>query len=506
MGTKTYNNYEDLLTFTRASGGHALRPVSYGSELVTNGTFDTDTSGWTGYGDSSLSVVSGELNVTNNSTGYGYAAQAVTTEVGKVYKFAFDFNHLGTTGHYRLGTALGTDDITSSNLSSDQSVEHFFVATTTTVYIRVGNQANTAGHDVQYDNISVKEVTFDESDGTLTLFEHPNNIPRVEYDADGNRLGLLVEEARTNLVTYSEDFSDSSWETVGTKVPNSATSPTGENNASLLSVDYLEIRPSVVSGTQYTYSIFVKGLTDFTPQIIVTGTSFPNTQANFDLSDGTVTSTTAEDATIKDCGNGWFRISITETATATDSTSRLRLFCEQAYIWGAQLEEGSFPTSYIKTTGSTATRSADIASIPLADFGFNADEGSWLMQFQAKAISGTVGNPMTVLAASDNTTSNRIRFTITGFEIAKGGVSQASLSSSFSANVEYKWAGVYKENDFAFSQNGGAASTDTAGNIPTVTQVEFGGYLTNRDMTGHIKSIKYYPRRLTNAQLQDLTS
>jgi hypothetical protein len=133
-------------------------PNYIGSELVTNGTFDTDTSNWTGYGDSTLSVVSGELNVTNNSTGYGYASQSVTTEVGKLYEFTFDFNHLGTTGHFRLGTSLGADDITSSNLFSDQSVEHIFVATTTTVYIRVGNQANTAGHDAQYDNISVREI------------------------------------------------------------------------------------------------------------------------------------------------------------------------------------------------------------------------------------------------------------------------------------------------------------------------------------------------------------
>ena len=123
MGTKTYNNYQDLITFSRASSGYALRPVSYGDQLVANGTFDSDTSNWTSYGDSTLSVVSGELNVTNNSTGYGYAAQAVTTEVGKLYKFNFDFNHLGTNGHFRLGTTLGADDITSSNLYSDQSAQ-----------------------------------------------------------------------------------------------------------------------------------------------------------------------------------------------------------------------------------------------------------------------------------------------------------------------------------------------------------------------------------------------
>jgi len=512
MGTKTFNNYEDLLTFTRASKGHALRPVSYGTELVTNGDFSDGTTGWTASG--SQSVVNGKLYWVRSSLGGVY--QSVTTKAGSIY--VVDFTLSGEVGSVRFsprdgsvgGTQIGNVDI------DDGTQRLIFVAlsSTTVLYWQ-----NTTAGEFYLDDVSVKEVTFDESDGTLTLFEHPNNIPRVEYDADGNRLGLLVEEARTNLVAYSEDFNDSSWESVGTKVPNSAISPTGKNNASLLSVDYLEIRPSVTSGTKYTYSIFVKALTDSTPQIIATGTSFPNTQANFDFTDGTVTSTTAEDATIQDYGNGWFRISITETATATDSTSRLRLFCEQAYIWGAQLEAGSFPTSYIKTTGSTATRSADVASIPVADFGYNHTAGTILVEFSGQFNDGGTGFPRPWEISGNNSSSDRVLNYISessgslAAEVRNGNVQAVGMTVASGISSPFatiKSAFAFEANNFAATENGDAPVTDTSGSFtPSVPRDTLGlmAQITgNNILNGHMKSIKYYPRRLTNAQLQDITS
>jgi hypothetical protein len=67
---------------------------------------------------------------------------------------------------------------------------------------------------VVLDNISVKEVIFDRATDPLVLFNHPTNVPRIEYDANGNRRGLLIEEARTNLVPYSEDLSNAAWDNI----------------------------------------------------------------------------------------------------------------------------------------------------------------------------------------------------------------------------------------------------------------------------------------------------
>ena len=79
--TKTYNNYEDLLTFTRASKGHALRPVSYGAELVTNGTFDTD-SNWV---KTQATISGGVCEINSPSGSYAGVYQAIPVTVGKMY-------------------------------------------------------------------------------------------------------------------------------------------------------------------------------------------------------------------------------------------------------------------------------------------------------------------------------------------------------------------------------------------------------------------------------------
>src|SRR5210317_1676470 len=90
MGTKNFDNYSDLITFTRASSGTALRPISYGDELVTNGTFDTDLSGWTDTSELTGSATwnSGAVDLFNDGgdiTKEGRIEQSFTTVVGKTY-------------------------------------------------------------------------------------------------------------------------------------------------------------------------------------------------------------------------------------------------------------------------------------------------------------------------------------------------------------------------------------------------------------------------------------
>ena len=165
MGTKNLNSATNLITFTRASGGTALRKISYGNELVTNGTFDTDISGWTSY-NSVISWDAGLLKV-NDSANAGAGSQAyqvVTLEVGKRYRL---------TGSYENSTAsrLWIDN-SSSNVNPNgptadfiqvflpattPSVDfaHTFVATATTTSIAL--EVDLFG-TAYFDNISVKEV------------------------------------------------------------------------------------------------------------------------------------------------------------------------------------------------------------------------------------------------------------------------------------------------------------------------------------------------------------
>lgn len=206
--------------------------------------------------------------------------------------------------------------------------------------------------------------------------------PRFEKE------GLLVEGTSTNLLTYSEDFSNAAWTEVNSTVSaNATTAPDGtltahklvENTAS--SEHYTYRVYSFTSGTVYTLSYFVKVGERTNCALQLNSAAFGNTQrVDFNLITGTfaVVAGTATGA-ITNIGSGWYRVSITATATATASNS-LTIHLKNTtvtsyqgdgtsglYIWGAQLEALPFTTSYIPTTTTAVARGADEASVSFAN-------------------------------------------------------------------------------------------------------------------------------------------
>jgi len=131
-------------------------------ELVTNGTFDTDTSGWTAGPDTTISVVSNRLRVTNLGTAYGYAYQAFPTVVGATYTVTVDITF--NSGFARLNIANSHSQTSFANIDVNASgrYTHTFVATATTTYVNVGNR-NDADIYNDFDNISVKLADEDRS-------------------------------------------------------------------------------------------------------------------------------------------------------------------------------------------------------------------------------------------------------------------------------------------------------------------------------------------------------
>jgi len=542
MGTKVNSNYEDLITFTRASRGHALRPVSYGSELVDNGTFNSDVSGWTSSA-YSLSLSSNALNVAYNGQTYGnFFGSTGTLEAGKVYELTYEVISasqasnfwLATAGNAPLNKAVGTHTISWVQTSTASSLS-FYV------------DGIISGESITLDNISVKEVLFDQPDGTLTLFEHPDNVPRVEWDADGNRLGLLVEEPRTNLLTYSEDFTVQSgrWAN-GQKGDTSLTS--GLTESPSMSDSVWKLFATSGTGTQIIQEdATVSGATNVVGSVYLKKAEYkyggirlldssPNTGYSvfIDLDDGSVfdTSTrgtpTTSNYRVQDAGNGWWRLSVITssdggsvnfTVGISDGTSINSFNCVSfagdgtsgIYIWGAQVEEGLFPTSYMKNEGTASgkDRSADVASIPVADFGYNTEVGSVVAEYLPIKVDSTIRSVFE-LAKDNNDRLYSSSSTSKHWFVKSGGTDQASLDLGSSTEDQLnKIAGAYKQNDFAASLDGGSVTTDTSGVVQTgITDLHIGGIknATQFYLNGHIKSIKYYPRRLTNAQLQDLTS
>jgi hypothetical protein len=140
---------------------------------------------------------------------------------------------------------------------------------------------------------------------------------------------------------------------------------------------------------------------------------------------------------------------------------------------------------------------------------YRTDEGTIYTEVQYASNIGSGGNPMTAVALSDNSVSNRIRITSSGsvaFEGAVGGSVQFGMGATQTTGTFGKNVGAYKVNDFAVSVNGGTVGTDTSGSVPVVTQMQIGNLITTRELTGNIKKIAFYPRRLTNQELVGLTT
>ena len=375
-------------------------------------------------------------------------------------------------------------------------------------------------------------ATFTGSDGLIQTAAI--NAPRFDYSPTTLApLGLLIEEQRTNLLTYSEQFDNAAWtKTNSTVTANTIVAPDGTltgdkhipDSGATIGAGATATRvyqsPSLTSGTAYTLSIYAKaGEYDELELAVITS---PIVSATFSLTLGTVVSGTG--TTITAVGNGWYRCTLTFTATSTgaiqirwssgSSTVSTGDGYSGIYIWGAQLEAGAFPTSYIPTVASQVTRSADVAVMTGTNFSdwYNATEGTL---YAEAARNGFVAFS-TISSISDGTANNGI-FMSSGsappetirLNVNVAGVQQALLNfGSVSAGVFYKTAGAYKTNDFAGSMNGASVLTDTSGTIPLVDRLTIGCGATasSQFANGTIRKIAYYPVRIQNAQLQGLTS
>jgi len=515
---KQYNNYADLITFTRASSGTALRPISYGDELVVNGTFDSDISNWTDIstGTADISYSSGALSLnTIDTSNRGQAEQAITTQIGGVYFYTFTVT---ATTYIKIGTTSQGTNIVGATQYAAGTHTVSFVAPSNSTYLTFYSISNTT----TLDNVSVREVLFDQPDGTLTLFNHPTNIPRIEYDSDGNRLGLLVEESRTNLITYSEDFTQ--WGTLGTgSLTAGQTAPDGSATATLISnTSDFRVYSSIGfdAGAGYRRSIWAKVSTED----LLAGRTDVYLTGNYQLSPSTLTTLTDE----------WVRYDV-EVASGTGignfhaidfRQSGSEVTATNVYVWGAQLEAGSFPTSYIPTSGSTATRSADVASIGVSEFGYNqeavtvlveADYRNWQYSSSFNRIID-LGRTTTSVTSTNgifnqaSSGSGTLRFRFDN-EAASAQFGAANLTGS-NLVTSAKIAFALKLNDMAICYNGGNLQSVTSGDaqLNSLDIIALGAnwsefaQATQDYLNGHIKSLKVYPRRLTNSQLVEITS
>jgi hypothetical protein len=172
--------------------------------------------------------------------------------------------------------------------------------------------------------------------------------------------------------------------------------------------------------------------------------------------------------------------------------------------WGGQSELATFPTSYIPTEATAVTRNADVATMTGTNFSdwYNASEGGAVVQVLPSTISGT----RPAVQFDDNTADESIALRGVAADpqlfVVDGGATQATLDAgTITANTLYKLGGAWKESSFAVAINGAAAVTQASGTFPTATQARLGSDGTNY-LNGHLQSLRFWPQRLTNAEVQ----
>jgi hypothetical protein len=367
------------------------------------------------------------------------------------------------------------------------------------------------------------------------MFASPDQ-PRFDHDVlTGESKGLLIEESRTNLIEYSEDFDNAAWNgngTAGSSVSsNVVVAPDGTLTADKIvedtsTGDHRRSQALTATAVGHTATVYLKaGGRSIGCVFIYDSTT--RARAYFNLSSGTIVSTTVGTATITPVGNGWYRCSVSGTFASTS----VRMFASLSadgttqsytgdgysgiYIWGAQLEEGSFATSYIKTSGapSGTERSADNASITGENFSswYRQDEGS--IYLSSEVHESRTASTYEILNLYKDS-SNYIAISNTGRELISSlytnGSTQTQLYNQFKSQTPYtinSSVGYKKDSASLFNKGEQVMSEDTPAEIPSGLDKLFIGNRNNSFWTGklYIKKLAYYPQRLTNEQLQNLT-
>jgi hypothetical protein len=398
-------------------------------------------------------------------------------------------------------------------------------------------------------------ATFFNSAGTLT--SAAVDAPRFDYNPSTLAAqGLLIEEARTNLLLRSEEFNDAAWTKTNSSITaNAATAPSGTVTADKL-IEALDVNlvhqttqsVTVVSLGTYTSSYYVKADTRTRARIaFLVGASGVTADAN--LAAGTITAASAfgggsaVGSSIQAINNGWYRITVSGTGAAgTTGECRLELLDASGnrqyngdgtsglFLWGAQLEAGAFPTSYIPTTTTALTRSADVASVNTLSPWYSQPAGTVYAEF-APAFQGSASaaaNNPGVWGATQNSLGSFNGYGVrlvpnSNFGDNINGISRYA-PSGFNTQVSvgqlafltlgqtYKTAFAWDSSGIAGSRDGQAAVTNTnpaaaamgAHDQLYLGRQNVGGVPTQ--LSGWLRRITYYPRRLSNAELVSITS
>jgi hypothetical protein len=415
------------------------------------------------------------------------------------------------------GPQIGLSDADNSNTATTSGTNGIFIW---------GTQVEQRSAVTAYNLTTTARIT----NYIPQLLTAPLNTPRFDFNPTTRvSLGLLIEQQSTNLLFQSEDFL-TTWTTtratVSTNIniaPSSALTADGliastDNDTHFVSQTFTG------TAVSHTFTVYAKAFgLNFIALRLFNGATQVGL-AYYNLSTGATGTVTAGTASIQSVGNNWYRCALTATLAASAScTADIQLanadntnsFAGNAFsgvtIWGAQVEETAFPTSYIPTGVSSVIRSADSASITGTNFSswFNNQQGSVYCSFD----SASIGAPAMSYWAIDNNSNagyyaNR----------ATGSATLTVFQGSASASAGTITANTTQQNAYSYNNTSGSLAASgllNGGSIGTITpvqltflptQLSLGKHISNTSpMTGHIRKFAYYPIATTTAQMQALT-
>ena len=376
-----------------------------------------------------------------------------------------------------------------------------------------------------------------------------NNIPRLNYDANGSA-SILLEPQRTNLLSYSSTFTDNAWVKVSTTAVLDSTilSPDGTANSykisrnSVSANSYITKTSTSSTVTVYTFTVYAK-LGDVSTNLgIRSAAIYPNRgDALFNLSTGTLIgvanggTNTSTSGSIQSVGNGWYRCSVTTTFAGTGfniqgliSPTSLTTISgyeaadgalSNAYVWGAQLEQGAYPTSYIPTTTIALTRNGDV--IDKNSVGsdiLNPSEGTFYAEIAAlsndlisRSITLSDGTDLNQVNIQFGSVSNIIRLDIygqTGVGTTanyRSNVSVSNTTTFHKALIKWGIGGIFGfVNGVKYTL---ALAVGTGSGIPTaLNRIDFKQWWGGNGFYGQCKGLQIYKTALTDAECISLTT
>ncbi len=378
-------------------------------------------------------------------------------------------------------------------------------------------------------------------DSTGTLQTAAANAPRFDYDPVTHAAkGILIEGSRTNHLSKSHQFDDAAWtKSFATVIQNAAIAPDGTLAADMLvaSIDSNNhgvsvSNFSVSAGSQWSTSIYAKAAgNNYAYLWLDNGGGFGIT-LECHLSTGVIRNTrvstmyyTNVSTSCTDVGNGWWRMAVSATTSLTSIQTRFYISptswvssnfgtpisagdgVSGAYIWGAQLEQGAFPTTYIPTTTAPLARMADVLRISTSGW-LNSSEGTLY------AVSHKMSDAFAGIASIDDGGSTNVSHhlyqpsgTALVAETINAGTTRQIGPQTVALGAQNKSAFSAKLSSFALSSNGQVPLLSGAvQGLPAVSWLYVGVDRWHGNyINGYIRGLKYYPTRLSDTQLQLLT-